>query len=967
MNSLIELSEKLTTEAGQKWEALQDSAQRLGIAFSEDTFGGSLLPVLAFSDFVSQSCIRYPLMLQDLAQGGDLFRLYSKEAYGVKLRQCLPNELNETSLGTCLRHFRRREMVRIAWRDLAGWADLQETMDCLSFLADSCLNCVETVLNDRLCREYGTPVNAEGTPQRLVVLAMGKLGAGELNFSSDIDLIFAYPDSGSTVNGPVEMSNEAFFIHLCRRLIAVLSTPDSEGFVFRVDSNLRPFGNNGPLVMSFDNMEDYYVRQGREWERYAWIKARVVAGDLEAGSRFLLSLKPFVFRRYLDFGVYDALREMKLKISREVSRKSMGGNIKLGPGGIREIEFFGQIFQLTRGGISPELQDRSILKVLGLLAGKQMISKNVYDHLLQAYVFLRRTEHRLQEFSDQQTHRIPGDSEGCERLAAAMGFSDRQSFLTELARQMDHVHQHFNTLLENPQPSPSAASDSSVESVLSAVWLAPADREQDQISLQNLGFHHPNTVLDLLESLRTDPATRALSREGRQRLDRLLPFLLKEILPLDHPDLALNRILDILKAIERRTIYLALLLENPHARIHLVKLAHASPMIATLLSRHPALLDELLDTRTLYTPPGKVDLEAEIAEKMRLVPSQDLEYQIEQLCIFKQVNMLRVAAADVTGALPLMRTSDHLTEIAETVLNQVLELSWNHLVAKHGEPSSSLDGVACSRGFAVIAYGKLGGIELGYGSDLDLVFLHAGDPGETDGDPPIDNSQFFARLGQRVIHMLTARTSAGYLYEVDMRLRPSGSSGVLVSDVDAYEQYQTEKAWTWEHQALVRARPIGGDIRVCERFQTIRRKVISQIRDPEVLCREVEEMRERLRMEHAGKEPQRFDIKQDIGGIVDIEFLVQYLVLLKSHEHAGLIRWTDNVRLLQTLIETGILADYQAYLLKEAYLTYRAVVHRLSLQERPAIISRGRFRTLRENVATIWKHYMQISGPKNYE
>ncbi len=961
MKSFIELSEKMTTEAGQKWEAVQDAARCQGIVFSEDTFCGSLRQVLAFSDFVSQSCIRNPLMLQDLVQGGDLSRKYSKKAYGARLQQCLPDDLNETSLGMCLRHFRRREMVRIAWRDLAGWADLQETMDCLSTLADSCLNCVETVLYDWLCQEYGTPVNADGTPQRLVVLAMGKLGAGELNFSSDIDLIFAFPDSGNTVNGPVEMSNEAFFIHLCRRLIAVLSKPTSEGFVFRVDSNLRPFGENGPLVMSFDNMEDYYARQGREWERYALIKARVAAGDLEAGSRLLLSLRPFVFRRYLDFGVFDALREMKMKISREVSRKSMEGNIKLGPGGIREIEFFGQIFQLTRGGISPDLQDRSILKVLGLLAEKQIISQEVYDHLHQAYIFLRRTEHRLQEFSDQQTHRIPTDSEGCERLATAMGFSGCQAFFDELSRQMDRVHTHFNTLLETPQPNPSATSEPSVESVLSGIWLVPADRDQDQKTLQKLGFLHPDMVLDLLDSLRKDSATRALSREGRQRLDRLIPFLLKETLPLDQQDLALNRTLDILKAIERRTSYLALLLENPHARIHLVKLAHASSMIATLLSRHPALLDELLDTRTLYTPPGKAELEAEIAEKMRLIPSQDLEYQIEQLCIFKQVNMLRVSAADVTGTLPLMRTSDHLTEIAEAVLNQVLELSWNHLVAKHGMPSSSLEGMACSRGFAVIAYGKLGGIELGYGSDLDLVFLHAGNPGETDGDTPIDNSQFFARLGQRVIHMLTARTSAGYLYEVDMRLRPSGSSGVLVSDVDAFEQYQSEKAWTWEHQALVRSRPIGGDIRICERFEAIRRRVISQIREPDALCREVGEMRERLRREHAGKDPERFDIKQDVGGIVDIEFLVQYLVLSKSHDYPALLQWTDNVRLLQTLIETGFLPDYQAHFLKEAYLTYRAVVHRLNLQEKPAVVPEDRFRSLRENVSTIWKHYMLTS------
>ncbi len=959
MASFMELSENLEIEGGRKWQALQDAARRQGIVFLEDRFAGSLRPVLAFSDFVSQSCLRYPRLLQDLVQSGDLFRRYLRQEYDAKIQNCLPDELDETTMERCLRYFRQREMVRIAWRDLAGWADLQETMDCLSFLADSCIKCVETVLYDRFCRDYGTPVNTQGIPQRLVVLAMGKLGAGELNFSSDIDLIFAYPDPGATVNGPAEMSNEAFFALLCRRLIAVLSRTTSEGFVFRVDCNLRPFGENGPLVMSFDNMEDYYVRQGREWERYAWIKARAAAGDLDAGHRLILSLKPFVFRRYLDFGVFDALREMKLKISLEVSRKSMAGNIKLGPGGIREIEFFGQIFQLTRGGVNPELQNRSILKVLGLLVEKQIISPQVHEHLLQAYYFLRRTEHRLQEFSDQQTHQIPTDSEGCQRLGAAMGFSDGAAFIQELSRQMARVHKHFNTLLETPQSSPIAGSDTPVESVLNGVWLAPSDREQDRRTLQNLGFQHPDTVLDLLGNLRVDSATRALSREGRQRLDRLIPFLLKEILPLDHPDLALSRIMDILKAIERRTSYLALLLENPHARIHLVKLAHASPMIATLLSRHPALLDELLDTRTLYTPPERAELGAEIAEKMRLVPSRDLEYQIEQLCIFKQVNVLRVAAADVTGALPLMRTSDHLTEIAETVLNQVLELCWNHLVSKHGTPASSLDGIACNRGFAVIAYGKLGGIELGYGSDLDLVFLHAGDPGETDGSFPIDNSQFYSRLGQRVIHMLTARTPAGTLYEVDMRLRPSGSSGVLVSHADAFEQYQTEKAWTWEHQALVRSRPIGGDIRVCDCFDGIRRKVLSQARQPEHLRREVSQMRERLRREHAGKDLQRFDIKQDIGGIVDIEFLVQYLVLSKSHEHAALLQWTDNVRLLQTLIETGILADYQAHFLKEAYLTYRAAVHRLSLEEKPAIVSESRFRAFREKVATLWKHYMQ--------
>ena len=952
------LSEKLAADADRKWEALQESASRQGFSFSENIFDGSVRPVLAFSDFVAQSCTLYPQMLQDLVQSGDLFGRYQQQTFVSKVTRDLPNDVDENALGACLRHFRRREMVRIAWRDLAKWADIQETMESLTSLADACIQSVEAVLYRMLCEEFGVPLNDSGIPQRLVVLAMGKLGAGELNFSSDIDLIFAYPFSGYAKKGIAEISNDEFFNRLCRRMIAVLSRTTAEGFVFRVDCNLRPFGENGPLVMSFDNMVDYYLRQGREWERYAWIKARVAAGDFEAGSSLLSSLKPFVFRRYLDFGVFDALREMKLKIIHEVSRKSMRDNIKLGAGGIREIEFFGQIFQLIRGGIDPELQDRSISNVLELLARKQIISLQVQQDLRRAYDFLRHTEHRLQEFSDQQTHCIPADNDGRQRLGFAMGYTDDLSFLDDLSEHMERVHVHFNTLLENAHASSTVVSDTSTENLLRAVWLAPAGREQDRETLQKIGFHSPDNVLGILNTLRTDSATRALSREGRQRLDSLIPYLLVEILSLEHPETALGRIIEILKAIERRTSYLALLLETPNARTHLIRLVHASPMIASLLARHPAILDELLDTRTLYAPPRKPELEREITEKMRLVPFGDHEYQIEQLCVFKQVNVLRVAAADVTGMLPLMRTSDHLTEIAETVLNQVMDLCWKYLVSKHGAPSSSLEGVACDRGFAVIAYGKLGGIELGYGSDLDLVFLHAGDPGETDGMLPIDNSQFYSRLGQRVIHMLTAQTPAGSLYEVDMRLRPSGSSGILVSHVDAFEQYQTEKAWTWEHQALVRSRPIGGDNRICERFQAIRRKVISLKRNLEILRRDVAEMRERLRKEHAGKHPQQFDIKQDIGGIVDIEFLVQYLVLLKSHEYTELLQWTDNVRLLQTLIETGILADIQAHFLKEAYLTYRAVVHRLSLQEKQAIVSEGRFRPLREDVAKLWNHYM---------
>ena len=959
MKSFFHLSERLAADASQKWEDIQTAAHDSGVAYSESVFNGSLRFVLAFSDFIAQGCIRNPLMLYDLVQSKDLFHSYDENIYYHKIRLAIPDQVDESLLGQLLRQFRQREMTRIAWRDLAGWAHLSETMNDLSSLADACLEYAHTVLYRKLCQEFGTPVDSLGRTQKLVVLGMGKLGAKELNFSSDIDLIFAYPNPGQTVDGPKEITNETFFSLLCRKLITLLSRPTPEGFVFRVDANLRPFGENGPIVMSFGGMEEYYLRQGREWERYAWIKARTVAGDFLAGEELLTRLKPFVFRRYLDFGVFDALREMKAKISREVVRKSMNKNIKLGAGGIREVEFFGQIFQLTRGGIDPELQVPSIMKILQILARKQTISQEAYEQLTLAYVFFRLTEHRLQEFSDHQTHQIPVDALEVERLAMSMGFSDAVSFVQMLERHMEQVHSQFVALLEAPQSGTSECQDESAESLLTAVWLEQTDREQGQNILVGLGFQDPESVCVLLDNFRNEPATRALSGEGRHRLDRLMPYLLKEIIPLEYQVEGLKRIIDILICIERRTSYLALLLENPYARHHLVTLAHASPLIATFLSRHPSMLDELLDARILYKPPRKLELKAEITEKMRRVPSSDMEHQIEQLCIFKQANILRVAAADVMGILPLMRTSDHLTELAETVLDQVLDICWNELVARHGKPFCSLDYIPVDRGFAVIGYGKLGGIELGYNSDLDLVFLHAGSSTCTDSqDSPIDNGQFFTRLGQRIIHMLTTLTTAGRLYEVDMRLRPSGNSGILVCHIDAFEKYQIENAWVWEHQALLRARPVCGDIQVIRRFQDIREKVLAAPRNIESLRREVANMREKMRAEHVDWGSHVFNIKQDIGGIVDIEFLVQYLTLLNAHQYESLLQWTDNVRLLQTLSETGVLTDNQAHDLKEAYLIYRAAVHRLNLQEKPSVVAESRFQSLRSTVTNIWRQFM---------
>jgi len=947
-----DLPKPLIEDFEKRWQAFQAAAKAAGMPpVANPEVLNSIPQVFAFSDFVAGNCIRDPALLGNLIDSGDLNRPAEPGDYRPSFEVLLANVNDEETLLGLLRRCRRREMVRIAWRDLAGWADLAETMNALSAFADACLEQTLKLLYQWQCDKFGIPTAEDGSQQRLVILGLGKLGARELNFSSDVDLIFTYPQGGRTRGAGSRLSNDEFFSRLCRRLIKVIGQPTADGLVFRVDLRLRPFGESGPLAMDFNGMEQYYQEQGREWERYALIKARAVAGDKAAGGFLLEQLHPFIYRRYLDYSAFESLRKMKQMIALEIKRKGMANDIKLGPGGIREIEFFGQIFQLIRGGVTPALQETGILNVLKALADADHIPQEVCRELTDSYVFLRNAENRLQEYSDQQTHQLPPDDSGQWRLAASMGFDDVGSFNATLAKYRDRVHGHFQILLESGEAGDRSQKK---DDPLDSVWQNVMERRQAGQTLAALGYDQPQEVLPLLEYLRSDPETRALSPKGRQRLDKLMPRLLKEIGTCDNPLITLRRIIDLIKAIERRTSYLALLLENPTALSHLVKLSNASSWIASFLARHPVLLDELLDPRTLYQPPQKKEMKKGLQHRLALIPPDDLEYQIEQLCIFKQINVLRVATADVAGTLPLMRVSDYLSEIAETILSEVVDLAFNHLVSKHGAPACRLGNKICQRGFAVVAYGKLGGLELGYGSDLDLVFLHAGTNEPTGGgEKAIDSAQFFNRLGQRVIHILTAHTRAGKAYEIDMRLRPSGSSGILVSHIDAFSEYQSEEAWTWEHQALIKARPICGDDLIAGRFKKIRSRVLARQRSETELKEEVVRMRERMRQELLKPTAGFFDLKQDTGAMVDIEFLVQYLVLLNSHKHPSLLRWTDNVRLLQTLIETGIMDEVTAHQLKHAYLIYRAVAHQLSLQEKPAHVAREKFDHLQKRVIEI--------------
>ena len=957
MKSKYNLPDILVEDLERKWQEFTQSSATQKIDLPKDPqIIGTLQRVFAFSDFVARNCIRDPALISNLIQSRDLQRSYSQNDHEKRLKKALVDVKDEPALSHVLRVYRCREMTRIAFRDLCGWSNLAETVTGLSAMADTCIEHTTAVLYSWLCEKWGVPTAEDGTPQQLVVLGLGKLGARELNFSSDVDLIFAYPKAGHTRGTAPSINNDDFFARLCRQLIKTISQVTPAGFVFRTDMRLRPYGENGPLVMHFDALENYYEQQGREWERYALIRARVVAGDKKAGGQLLERLNPFVYRRYLDYGAYDSLREMKQMISLEVKRKGMHRNIKLGKGGIREIEFFGHMFQLIRGGVMPDLQQRSILKVLKILARDNHIPAKVCDELGAAYVVLRNTEHRLQEFSDQQTHDLPLDAQGQARLAASMGFTDAEKFSSQLEKHRNNVHRHFQILLETKDAE---SETQKLEEQLQRIWQGLIDDSQAKEILLKVGFPEPQEVLRLLSYLRSTPGSNQLGDRGRQRLEKFIPQVLRAVGGQNRPEIILARIIDLIKAIGGRISYLALLLENPKALSHLIQLAEASPWIASFLAQHPVLLDELLDPRTLYIPPVAKEIKIDLGQRMRQAPSDDLEYQIEKLCVFKETNVLRVAAADVSGALPLMRVSDHLSDIAETVLGEVVKIAYDHLYEQHGAPACRLNGQSSKKGFAVVAYGKLGGLELGYGSDLDLVFLHSGTPEKTQGSQQaIDSAQFFNRLGQRVIHILTAHTPAGRLYEIDMRLRPSGGSGVLVSHAEAFRDYQQNQAWTWEHQALIKARPILGDPLLTDHFESTRNKVLARKRQKSKLQEEVIRMRDRMRKELLKPKKGIFDLKQDIGGMVDIEFLVQYLVLLKSHEYPALLRWTDNVRLIQTLITTGAIDEYTAHILKHAYLIYRAAAHQASLQEKPAQAPREKFSHLRNRVKKIWNTFL---------
>jgi len=927
--------------AEQKWsEKINETAQAVFIC----------------SEYVARLCLRFPEILQDLQDSSDLFQPYEKEQLYAGLERRLKDVIDEADLTKRLRRFRQREMIRIIWRDLAGWSELAETMRELSELADACVENARQHATRWLSEEFGTPRSSngdeQGIEQNLVVIGMGKLGGFELNLSSDIDLIFAYPEEGNT-DGNKSISNHEFFQKLGQRLISLLSKPTEDGFVFRVDMRLRPFGS-GALAVSFDAMEDYYQIHGREWERYAMVKARIIAGDKEQGNELLKRLHPFVYRRYVDYSAFESIREMKAMIQKEVRLKNKERNIKVGAGGIREIEFTGQVFQLIRGGREARLQSRSILEVLDTLQDMNMLPEFVVSQLKTAYDFLRRTEHRIQAWRDEQTHSLPSDEQGQSRLAYSMGFESWDAFNAALLKHRTNVHEHFEQVFAAPQ-SDTPSDDTQT---LTPLWLGELDDKEAAQLLTDSGFDDSTDVWRRIKALHQSRAYQNLSARGNNRMDHVMPLLLSACQTTAQPSLAFLRALEVIEAIMQRSVYLALLIENPVALSQFIRLCASSPWITRYLSQHPLLLDDLLDVESLFNPPDKDALSAELTKRMSEVIG-DEERSMDVLRHFKHSHFLKVAAADIFGALPLMEVSNHLSWIAEVVLEHTLNLAWQHLVEKHGRPVCTHAGEVCDTGFAVIAYGKLGGLELGYGSDLDLVFLHSGESEslETTGDKPVPLGVFFARMGQRMMHILSTLTPAGQLFEIDMRLRPEGAAGMLVSGLKSFETYQLEKAWTWEHQALVRARVVAGDPAIAAEFEVIREKILSQSCDRQQLKQDVLEMRQKMLSAQNKAKQGQFDLKHSQGGIVDIEFMVQYGVLAYSQQYPQLLEWTDNIRLLAALAESEVMSEADADFLAETYQSYRNRLHRLKLQESPAMVDKEDFADQSEGVKRIWSDW----------
>jgi glutamate-ammonia-ligase adenylyltransferase len=957
------LVENLDKHQYQRLQKILDNNSKLA---------AQLMHAIVGSDYVLGSCCRNP----DLLFHWLLVDVPFEPLTAVKIFDgvdSIDNDCDLDELDKHLRRLRRQFMVGLYWRDLNRLADFFEVGQAMTSMAEAFIQKALDFHYRQLAKKYGMPIGKDsGQPQPMLVIGMGKLGGNELNVSSDIDLIFVYPEGGSTDHAARAIDNQKFFNQLGQRLIKTLNEVTEDGFVFRVDMRLRPYGQSGALASSYAALENYYQTQGRDWERFAYIKARVVASanlpqqdrsivlQEAATEEFYKILQPFVYRKYVDFSTIDSLRQLKEKIVQEVQRRGLQDDVKLGAGGIREVEFIAQSFQLIRGGKDRHLQERHLLTTLQKLSDTGDLSEAFVEKLSQAYLFLRKTEHAIQAMYDKQTQRLPGEDRAQKILAWIMGFDHWGEFLTALEKYRQVVSNAFEEVVSDNEGS--GKSEEAIVPEWSLFWQSPNPSTFEL--LENQSIQQAQVFIEAVTAFKNCRNVQSLSAAAQIKLDQLMPRLLSTCAQMDNPDVAIKQVLGWLEAIVTRTSYLLLLIENPQILKLLITLFVGSSWVAETLTKMPSLLDELLHPESLYSLPNKSSLQDELRQRLLRLEADDIESHMEALRYFKLAHNLHVAASEVAERLPLMKISDYLTFTAEVVLEQVLLLAWGQLVKRHGYPEGSSDQ---SPNFLIVGYGKLGGIEMSYSSDLDLVFIYDADiQGMTNGDKPLDNQTFYTRLGQKIIHILNTRTLSGQLYEVDMRLRPSGNSGLLVSSLASYSRYQKQEAWIWEHQALVRARAVAGDVELADRFMALRKELLCTPRQTGDLKSEVIKMREKMR-EHLGTTPKKhgnsaenqdFHLKQDAGGIVDIEFMVQYAVLAWSADCPAICEWTDNIRIIEALQRSKFLKADDANQLISIYKSYRQYSHRLTLQQKTSSVVEGEFFVKeRRQVIAMWDNF----------
>lgn len=930
---LMKLAETRLQTVLVKWPEIETT--QVGSEITTKLFG--------YSEFIFQTCQRDQSLTEyflTLTSADDLLTDVPFIA-----QQALT--LVERTFVQELRLFRHKVMSIIAARDFFKLQSIETTMDDLSTLADQFYILVREWIKQNMSARWGLAIDGQGNEVALIALGMGKLGGKELNFSSDIDLIFCYSQKGQTSTGRRSEDYQIYFTKMAQKIIQLLDSVTADGRVFRVDMRLRPFGDSGPLVSSFDALEDYYQDQGREWERYALLKARplgqksdITDSEDVQQQQLIQMLKPFVYRRYIDYSVIDALRKMKRQIQQEVKRRNLTLNIKLGEGGIREAEFVVQALQMLRGGKDPQLQKQSLLKTLPELVSMSVFSADESQQLKTSYLWLRQCEQYLQAFSDEQTQTLPQDSLKQQSLITLFGLPSWTEFLATFERHSQNINHVFvNVIGETPQDTPNQ--EDHVINKWRDIWLLKdeiVENKEDSIVVHGLKEDLTNVVS---------------GGRGQDKLDLLMPLLFAECESQKIKLTQATAVFNLVKKIASRTTYLELLVENHGARTQLVKLVTSCHFIGKELTKFPLLLDLLIDPKLLYSPAELTSYHSDLRRTLLRVEPDDLELQMEVLRQFKLSNQLAIAACDVQGVMNLMQVSDHLTELASVCLFFAVEIAWAQMVAKYGYPIGS--SIEC-KNFGVIGYGKLGGYELGYGSDLDIVFVHNCDSSQpTDGIKPIDSRQFYLKLAQRVMHIFTTRTLSGELYEVDTRLRPSGASGLLAINIETFAQYQQSEAWTWEHQALVRSRYILGDELLGKKFNQIRHDILTIKRDVDVLKQEISSMRIKM-FENLNKEKNGlFDLKQSRGGIADIEFISQLLVLSKSHEHPELTNLPDNVRVLQLASQLGLVEKTDYKLLVEAYLLYRRLYHIASLNGDEKLAQMYDVEKSRDRVTAIWQ------------